>query len=60
MSEVQPDAGPDDEGSFTRELDRLGRTLPLPDEAAQLAALERQLHLTKPCLLYTSPSPRDS
>ena len=48
MSEVQPDAGPDDEGSFTRELDRLGRTLPLPDEAAQLAALERQLHLTKP------------
>jgi nicotinate-nucleotide--dimethylbenzimidazole phosphoribosyltransferase len=48
VSEVQPETGPDDEGAFTRELDAIGRTLPLPDEAAQLAALERQLRLTKP------------
>jgi nicotinate-nucleotide--dimethylbenzimidazole phosphoribosyltransferase len=34
--------------SFSRELDRLGRTLALPDEAAQEAARERQTRLTKP------------
>ncbi len=38
----------DGDASFARELDRVGRTLPLPDEEAQEAARARQLRLTKP------------
>ena len=37
MSDTAPQTEPDD-ASLSRELDRVGRTLPLPDEAAQVAA----------------------
>jgi nicotinate-nucleotide--dimethylbenzimidazole phosphoribosyltransferase len=47
VSDTAPQTEPDD-ATLSRELDRVGRSLPLPDEAAQVAALERQRLLVKP------------